>query len=186
MPVIVAVVCALSAPPAVAQSSDIRARGTKIIDGSASIMRTETSIGGTSARLTTVMVAPSVLCFTGRRFALGSSVSMTRASTNGGSLTSWAIGPVARMFFGSSPTRLPFVGARLLVGGSNASGSDASDGQTTFGGEGSAGITHMLSAQVGLTTDLFWLHTRMKSDDAPDVDRTNTYGLRVGVTAFLR
>lgn len=162
-------------------------RGSRIIGGTASV--SHTSGGGGS---TGISVSPSLLYFLADRVALGGGVGLGYSDHDNGSTTSWRLGPEVRFYFGPSGSKtLPYLGAAVQVG-SSSSDSDAGpvpvNLDTSFWGlEGVAGLTFMISRQVGIAGEAFIQRDEQTSETSlSEVTRATTrFGLRFGIAAFV-
>jgi hypothetical protein len=162
-------------------------RGSRIIGGTASV--SHTSGGGGS---TGISVSPSLLYFLADRVALGGGVGLGYSDHDNGSTTSWRLGPEVRFYFGASTSKtLPYIGAAVQVGSSS---SDIDDGPGSgsldasfWGLEGVAGLTFMISRQVGIAGEAFVQRDEQTLETAlADVTTNATrFGLRFGIAAFV-
>jgi hypothetical protein len=162
-------------------------RGSKIIGGTASV--SHTSGGGGS---TGISLQPSLLHFIADRVALGGGVGLGYSDNDNGSTTSWRLGPEVRFYFGPSTSKtIPYLGAAVQVG-SSSTDSDAGPGSVSadasfWGLEGVAGLTFMISRQVGIAGEAFLQRDELTFESAlSDVTTSTTrFGLRFGIAAFV-
>ena len=176
------------AAPAAAQTGGPTDRGSWVLGGSASLSRNETD--GRSA--TSISLAPSLLRFIANNVAVGGEIGLGYTDTDLGSTQSWRIGPAARLYFGESSAKvLKYVGAAILFGGTS---SDLDEPLTTeadaslWSVEGVAGMTFMLSRQVGISGEFFVdrRESTVSSSITADIEsKTTSYGLRFGLAAFI-
>ncbi|HJQ20499.1 MAG TPA: hypothetical protein VJ867_09145 [Gemmatimonadaceae bacterium] len=165
-------------------------RGSMLVGGSASLSRT--TIEDFSE--TIISVAPELLYFVRPGAALGGAVGVSYSQMQGGgSDWGWRVGPAVRWFFAQPDSvrkALPFVGANVGLAGNRTDlgGGDNITG-TGWTAEGSAGITWMVSRQVGLTGTLYLDHVSSKASSTlfPTSETTSAtnYGLRFGFDAFV-
>ena len=173
------------AAPIAAQSPDAPTdRGSKILSGTASVSHTSSGGG-----VTNVSLQPSLLYFMADRVALGGGIGLSYADGENASVTTWSLGPELRFYFKSSSAKtLPYVGAAVRFGASNAD-SDISEGADAsfWALEGVAGLTFMLSRQVGVAGEAFVSRDEQTFDtQLADVTNSATrFGLRFGITAFI-
>lgn len=171
-------------------------RGSMIVDGSASISRSRSTAesDGTDTKATSTQVSllPSLLYFVAPRFAVGGSLELSRFKNDAVTSTAVGAGPSARLYFaGQSATALPYVGTSLRVSrvSVDIDGSSSPPATTQLGLEGVAGITFLVSRQVGIVTEAFvrrQSYSNSVSGNLPATDVTTTdFGLRVGVAAFI-
>ena len=162
-------------------------RGSKILGGTAGVERTS-SEGSTSFSFS---VAPVLLLFVADRVAIGGEVGFGYFDHENGNTTSWQVGPAARLYFGpSSAKTLPYIGAAVQIGSSNTS-TDAPVSTDTESSawrvEGVAGLTFMLSRQVGVAGE-FVLQRDERTFDVGTTEVTNSltrFALRFGLAAFI-
>ena len=162
-------------------------RGSKIIGGTAAVERT--SIEGSTAF--NFALQPSLLFFVADRVALGGEVSLGYFDHENANTTSWSIGPAARLYFGPSSSKtLPYIGATVQVGSANTSSDGPVSTDVESSGwrvEGVAGLTFMISRQVGIAGE-FVLQRDERTTDLGTTEQTNTatrFALRFGVAAFI-
>ena len=180
-----------AASPALAQSSPSgpTERGSVLVSGAASFTHSKESDGGGSTTIASLQ--PNVLFFLAPRLAVGGQLGLSYLDFDGGKGTSWLIGPAARIYFGPSSSRtLPFIGIAALKGSTTIE-SDDTPGEReseTWSVEGLAGLTFMLSRQVGITGEAFIGRSEDSFDTGPfgeaEAKRTG-FGLRFGIAAFL-
>jgi opacity protein-like surface antigen len=190
----------VSASPALAQRVVPPAidRGSLVIGGGASISRTSNSISTDGqgevdgVDVTAVSINPSLLYFVRPGLAIGGEAGFGYSDFGESSSTSFTVGPALRAYFARGETRtLPYVGVSLQLGRvsfDDEADVDDSPGVTVFGVEGTAGITWLLSRQVGILGEAFVNRRQQSAENAlgRDVDQTATgFGVRFGVAAFL-
>jgi hypothetical protein len=186
---IVALTCVVLALPVAAQSRGPTDKGSILVAGSASIARSTFDVGDTETTTTGITFNPSLLFFIAPKFAIGGQLGLSRVSADEGDATSWLLGPAARLYFGEPSARtLPYIGASVSFGGAST---DTDSGQETssdvWGLEGVAGLTWMVSRQVGITGEAFFERATTESDNAvfsAEQKRTD-FGIRFGFAAFL-
>lgn len=163
-------------------------RGSRIIGGTASV--SHTSGGGGS---TGISVQPSLLYFFADRVALGGGVGFGYSDSDNGSITSWRFGPEARFYFGPSTSKtIPYLGAAAQVGSASSDSDDGSvgslDSDASFWGlEGVAGLTFMISRQVGIAGEAFVQRDEqtLETSLSKFTSTTTRFGLRFGLAAFV-
>jgi hypothetical protein len=181
-------VLVLATPAAAQTAGGPTDRGSWVLGGTASLSRSEND--GRSA--TGISLAPSVLRFIANRIAVGGEFGLSYTDTDAGSSRSWRVGPAARFYFGESSAKvLKYVGAAVLFGGSNTSldeplSSEADASQWSV--EGVAGLTFMLSRQVGISGEFFGQRSEstISSSIGSDAEsKLTSYGVRFGLAAFI-
>ena len=162
-------------------------RGSLIIDGSASVSRSETE--GQSS--TNISVQPGLLRFISSGLAIGGRLGLGYSDHETGSSSSWRVGPSARLYFGSSPKTLKYIGASVLFGSASASSDGPASSESDasiWGVEGVAGLTYMVSRQVGISGEVFAARQENTFElvASPKVTTTSTdYGIRFGLAVFV-
>ena len=163
-------------------------RGSKLIGGTASVERTS-SEGSTS---TSFSVQPTVLFFVANRVAIGGEVGLSYFDHENGNATSWFIGPAGRLYFGPSTAKtIPYLGASVQVGSSSISSDSPGSSDTDASAwriEGLAGLTFMISRQVGIAGELFVQRDERDFETGTIGEVTSTvtrYGIRFGIAAFI-
>jgi hypothetical protein len=153
-------------------------KGSWLIGGSASF--TSEALGDDD-RVTYISIAPRGQYFLTRGLALGGVVSLSRASFDDATTTSWAAGPAASYYFVQEGAVQPFVSGSATFGGQET---DSSDTDRSFvAWEAGAGLLLLLNDAVGLDARLFY--TRQDTDlGGIETDR-DRYGLDIGVSAFV-
>lgn len=181
-------ILALAAPAAAQTAGGPTDRGSWVLGGSASLSRTESD--GRSA--TGISLAPSVLRFIANRLAVGGEVGLNYTDTDGGNSQSWRVGPAARLYFGESSAKvLKYLGAAVLFGGMNTSLDEPLSTEadaSLWSIEGVAGLTFMLSRQVGISGEFFVdrRESTTSTSISPDIEsKVTSYGLRFGLAAFI-
>lgn len=187
---IVALTCVVVALPAAAQTRGPTDKGSILVAGSASIARSTTEVGDVEVKTTGITLNPSLLFFIAPKFAIGGQLGLSRVSNDDGDATSWLLGPAARLYFGEPSARtLPYIGASVSFGGFSADDDDTNQSVSSdvWGFEGIAGLTWMVSRQVGITGEAFFERATLESDNAVfSAEQTRTdFGIRFGFAAFL-
>lgn len=178
----------LAAPVAAQSAVGPTERGSVMLAGSASLSRSD--IEGN--KTTSISLQPNVLYFVANRVAIGGQLGVGYSDRENGETTAWTLGPAARLYFGGSGSKtLPYLGVAVLFGSAStetdepiASESDAS----LWGIEGVAGLTFMVSRQVGIAAELFVNRDENEFDTGTSATVTTTatsFGLRVGIAAFV-
>ena len=191
--------CAAVSPSlALAQSAVPPAvdRGSLVLGGGAAVSRTRTefvpSTGAESTDdATQLSLTPSLLYFVRPGLAVGGEASFTYTDRGEVNSTAVGVGPAVRYYFARGATRtLPYVGASARLGRISTDGGDGGTRNTSqWGFEGTAGLTWLLSRQVGILGEAYV--NRFEQALAPQtgpstLDLTVTgFGLRFGVAAFL-
>lgn len=176
--------------PTQAQSRGPTDRGSMLVGGTANVSRSTSEVGDSESTSTGVSLNPMLLYFVAPRVAIGGQLGLSRLSYDDGSSSSWLLGPAARLYFGGSESRtLPFIGANFSLGGAS---SDSDVGNASFESdawsiEGVAGLTWMVSRQVGITGEAFLQRIEIENEGpTSNVEQTRTeMGIRFGFAAFL-
>jgi hypothetical protein len=181
------VVCAL---PAAAQSRGPTDKGSILAAGTASFVRSSFEIDDNDETITGITVNPTLLFFVAPRVAVGGQLGISRVSSDNGSGTSWLLGPAARLYFGEASSRtLPYVGLGVSFGGSSSDSDDSNleSSSDIWGLEGIAGLTWMVTRQVGITGEAFFQRTSYENDGpfAASEQKRTDIGIRFGFAAFL-
>ncbi len=193
IPLVIVLVTVLSAPGA-AQSRvpDAINRGSWLVAGSASASRNNSSVEGRDddRGVTVVELQPALLYFVAPRIALGGRLALARLSFDGGSSTSWSVGPSARYYFaGSSAKVLSYVGGGVALSRSDLNiGNGNSEPSTGTSVEALAGITWLFTRQVGFVSEAAFQRSSRgeNTSSGGDVDVVDTiFGLRFGFAAFI-
>jgi hypothetical protein len=175
---------------AAAQSGGAVDRGSWLVGGSGRFARQTVEVGSGDATATTFELSPNLLYFVAHRVAIGGQLAVSTTDTENGSGSTWLIGPAARVYLAPSSSRmLPYLGLAVATGRSSfeSDDSDAEGESSTWGVQGVAGITWMMSRQVGLTIEGFFDRSE-DSFELGDDDTESTvtgFGLRFGFAAFL-
>ena len=122
---------------------------------------------------------------------VGGEASFTYTDREEANFTSYGVGPAVRYYFARGATRtLPYVGASARLGRISTDQGDSETRSTSqWGVEGTAGLTWLLSRQVGILGEAYVNRFEQSLDPvtggaSPDVAST-AFGLRFGVAAFL-
>lgn len=179
----------LVAVPASARSQGPVDKGSILVAGTALISRSTTKVANQETTTTGMSLNPSLLFFVAPRFAVGGQLGLSRLSYDGGSASSWQVGPAARLFFAPSSARtLPFAGAGVTLGRATST-NEVTDTRSTNDGwsaEGVVGLTAMVSRQVGITGEAYFERSSSEQGGVASLDVKRTdIGLRFGVSAFL-
>ena len=181
-------VLAFATPIGAQSASGPTDRGSKLIAGSANFSRASSE----GQSVTSINLQPILLHFIANRVAIGGEVGLGYTDHANGETTSWRLGPTARFYFGGSSSKtLPYLGAALLFGSASSSSSapiSVDSDQSIWGFEGVAGLTFMVSRQVGILGELFANRSENTFETSSTAKVTTTatnYGLRFGVAAFL-
>lgn len=170
------------APAAAFAQQHATDQGAMQLSGSASFTSSGSDGGGD--RTTVINLNPRFAYFIRPGLSIGAEVTLGRLSRGDNSSTVFGIGPAASYYFGGADSRTkPYLtGAVQWQKTSDESGSSEADRTSTGYGVG-AGLLHLLSSSVGITTELFYRSTTVEFDfgDAS----SDTYGLAVGVAAFI-
>src|SRR6185436_3552608 len=162
-------------------------RGSILVSGSASISHVDAE----GASSTSLSIFPDLLFFVAPKLAVDGVAGAAYTTTDDTRSVSWSVGPAVRLFLAEVNARtLPFVGADVTWTESRnrfdptASSLDSSHWNI----EGSAGITRMLSRQVGITGTAFVNRSFNRFTVAPQPateSHATQYGVRFGFSAFL-
>ena len=178
----------LAAPLAAQTPDGPTDRGSWVLGGTGSVSRNE--VDDRSA--TSISLSPSVLRFVANNLAIGGEIGLSYSDADGSSSQAWRIGPAARLYFGPSSAKvLKYVGAAVLFGGSSADIDEplATEADASLWSvEGVAGLTFMLSRQVGISGEFFFDRQELTTSSSLTADietRTTSYGLRFGIAAFI-
>jgi hypothetical protein len=178
----------LATPLAAQSATGPNERGSMILAGSANVSRSE-SDGNES---TSISVQPNILYFVANRLAIGGQLGFGSANHENGETSSWTVGPAARLYFGASTSKtLPYLGIAFLIGSASSSTDDpipVESEASVWGVEGIAGLTFMISRQVGIAGELFFNRNENEFETPANTERTikmTSYGLRFGITAFV-
>ena len=167
--------------------------GAWILGGSASVGHNSGTVSSTFVQL-----SPTALALVTSNFAIGGIGTIGYNSNANGHQWSYGVGPSARVFLGdASSLTLPFISASFIpqwqkahIESSSSLGSfngDESSHQYVF--DGSVGVTRMIASHVGLTGEAYLTHVEFSSDlltGSTASSSQNQYGLRAGLTAFVR
>ncbi len=177
-------VLSLVAAPLAAQRGPTD-RGSILVSGSASFGRSEVEVSDIETEVTRFSLNPNILYFVIPNLAVGGELSYSRASVDDNDSSSWLLGPAARLYFGDArATALPYIGAGFGFGSSDSGNDEDAD---VFSVSGVAGVTWMVSRQVGLTSEVFLQRSSIDLPVGPgDVKQKQLdYGLRFGFAAFV-
>lgn len=166
--------------------------GAWIVGGSASASHST----GTFAT-TFVQLSPTALALVTPNFAIGGVGAIGYRSNDDGHAWTYGIGPSARLFLGDvSSVTLPFVSGSILpqwnkthVTSSTVGSFTGDESSHQYAFDGSVGVTRMIATHVGLTGEAYYTHIKFSSDlstGASVESSQNQYGVRVGLTAFVR
>jgi hypothetical protein len=170
-------------------------RGSMIIGGTASLSRQHENESDATATL--VLAQPTTLVFIAPRLALGGTITVGYSSFMGGHTTTYGVGPSARYYFGDPAGKLfPFLSASVLpqwdrqhINESDASAGEPLD-QTMrlLALDGALGLTCLVATHVGVTGEAYYTHSEFTANSvlANRTQTSYTYGLRFGITAFVR
>jgi hypothetical protein len=181
-------ILALATPAAAQTAGGPTDRGSWVLGGTASLSRTETD----GRESTGISLAPSILRFVANNLAVGGEIGLGYTDTDGGSTQSWRVGPAARLYFGESSAKvLKYVGAAILFGGTSTELDEPLETEadaSLWSLEGVAGLTFMLSRQVGISGEFFFdrRESTISSSLTSDIEsKATSYGLRFGLAAFI-
>ncbi len=174
-----------TAMPAAGQSWAVD-RGSLRLGGTASFTSSGSSFDGVDGddRTTQLGISPSIEYFFVPGLAIGGTLSVGYLSSgDDDDATSFGIGPSITWFFGGSEPKStwPFIGAQLLY--SRTSFGDDDDDLTGFGYQADGGLMFMVSNAVGIEAALFY--RRLEQENGPFELDVDTFGLQVGVSAFV-
>jgi hypothetical protein len=179
-----------AAAPLHAQGGGPTGKGSVLVGGTASIARSTVEFEGEESTSTGISVSPNLLFFVAPRLAIGGRLALSWVNFDDGDANSWLVGPAAQFYFaGGEAKTLPFVGLSLGIGGSSAE-SDVVSAELesdVWSLEGTAGLTWMVSRQVGITGELFVERANIENTTGiASIEQTRTtMGLRFGFSAFL-
>jgi hypothetical protein len=172
-----------------AQSSGPTSKGNALVGGTASFSRTTQDVGDDDddESATSVQFSPDILYFVAPRFAIGGVLAWGRTSGGGSSSSSTTLGPEVRVFFADPASRTqPYLGATVARVWSryDTPFGEGSPNATSVGA--TAGVIWMVSRQVGISSEAFYLRTSQDNipANAPDIS-VSGFGLRFGFAAFL-
>lgn len=159
-------------------------RGSIIIAGDASLSSSKAE--NDDDRTTTIRLAPSLQYFIRPGLAIGGEVLLSRTSLGNASISQYGVGPRLSYYFGQGArTMHPFVsGSITFANGSSDPGDiDFSSRDVTL----RAGLLFMVSNAVGINPNLFYQNTKTSFTNANgEIEgKTNTFGLAVGISAFV-
>lgn len=138
---------------------------------------------GENDRLTTVNLNPSVQYFLAPGLAVGADALLEYQAQNDVSLRIFSIGPSASYFFGGADTRAyPFLSVNPLYTNIGRNEDSSING---FGVVGSIGGAFQIARNVAITAEGFYEYESFSTEGADERVSGNTFGLRVGVSAFL-
>jgi hypothetical protein len=166
--------------------------GAWIVGGSANVGH------NTGALATTfVQVSPTALALVTPNFAIGGVGTIGYSSNDNGHQWTYGLGPSARLFLGdASSLTLPFISGSFIpqwnkthIESSSLGSFTGDESSHQYLIDGSVGVTRMIASHVGLTGEAYLSHFEF-STDLPTGSTVNSsqnqYGLRVGLTAFVR
>lgn len=142
--------------------------------------------GADDERVNTFLINPNFHYFIVPNLAIGAEVLINRASQGDVSQTTFGIGPSVSYFFGGPESSIyPFVTAGPIYSRIAIDFGEESRSASGFGGRFSGGIASMLTRNVALTGEVFYLFESLKLEDAEESLSGNTFGIQFGVTAFI-
>jgi hypothetical protein len=166
-------------------------RGSVLIDGQASFTSTGAEVNGEEAddRVTQLSISPSLQYFLLPGLAVGGEIRFSRRSDEDDTSWAYGIGPAVTYYFGAAADRYwyPYLGAtfQLIREERNRDeGPDPAD-ITTRGYKGAAGAVFMISRSVGFNVELFYQVFEQELEDSDAEFEANTYGLAIGISAFV-
>ena len=153
-------------------------KGSVMIGGNAGFTSTKYPGFIEDFTVTSITVAPMAAFFVSDQFAVGGSINLTilGGDADGSSI---AASPLARYYFNNSGSSR-FFGQAAVSFGSIDPGEGA-DSQSFFGYGVLAGVDFFLNSNVAIEAGLGFNSQKAKDDNDP----TNTFGLVVGVAAFI-
>lgn len=168
-------------------------KGSILVGGGASITHSESESNGNETSVTSMSFSPNLLFFIAQRVAVGGQLSVNAFSQDDRSGSGWLLGPAARLYFGQRHSRiLPYLGVGIAIGQNTLDTDEPTQVEfesDTWAMEGVAGLTFMISRQVGITAEGFLQRleeTNEASNSPAENELTNTtLGLRFGFAAFL-
>ena len=166
--------------------------GAWIVGGSASVSKSTGTLGSSFFQ-----VAPTALALVTPNFAIGGMAGIGYTSNDNGHAWTYGIGPSARLFLGDvSSLTLPFLSASFFPQWNKTSIKTSSPVTVTgsedshrYAFDGSVGVTRMIATHVGLTGEAYFTHFEFSSElpTGSSVESSqNQYGIRAGLTAFVR
>ena len=139
------------------------------------------------SRANTLTFNPTTQYFVLPGIAAGGDVVLLRRSQGNVSTTSLSIGPVLSYYLGGPESNAyPFVSGSVLYTNSSVDFGDEnidSLSGLTYGVSG--GLTLMLTPGVGIMGEVFYLIDRLNADEEGASGSGNTFGLQVGIAAFI-
>ncbi len=161
-----------------AQAEFATDKGSMLVGGSASF----TSSGGDAQgddRYNILQINTKIMYFIALNLAIGGNFQFINQSYGDDSQTSVAIGPTIAYFFGQPDSRtIPFIGASFTYGNV----SDAYS-QTSFSVGG--GMVFMFARNIGLTTEASYQFESYSPEGSSDSVSGNTFGIALGISAFI-
>jgi len=173
-----------------AQTSSPIGKGSWIVSGAAGI--SHNGQDGVSEG-TNFFLSPSGLYFVRPKLAVGGTVSASYSTGGGSTDKTFGIGPEIRYFAADLTDKtLPFVRAtvRPLWGRFEVDALPNASSSHQFQWEVGAGLTQLLATHVGLTGELYYnqTHAHFHNGGTTIIDSdvtSSSYGLRIGITAFV-
>ncbi|MGH7450440.1 MAG: hypothetical protein ACRENG_03785 [bacterium] len=153
-------------------------RGSMIVGGSAGF----SSFGGDfrgKDRLTMISFNPNWLFFFAPHVAIGGTINFTSLSASGETDTFFGVGPSIMYFFGGAQSRTyPFMSGSFIYGRDN-------DDFTKIDLRLAGGAAVMIAKNVAITTGAFYVIESVKYEDTKKSINGNTFGVEIGITAFV-
>ena len=156
-------------------------RGSWQIAGSASFTSTGTD-NDDDDRATSITVSPRVRYFFIPGLAVGADATIGHTSSGEFEVTTLGIGPSVTYYFGGNARLQPYANVHASFSTTHISAPLDADGDGRSYGA-AAGLLAMLSSAVGVTSELFY---RIDKTEVENISgETNTFGLAIGIAAFI-
>lgn len=160
----------LAAPALLGAQSYAIDRGSLLVGGSAGF--TSSGSDGDDSRLSQLLVNPQIQYFVTRGLAFGGEITVHRTSFDDSSGTYYGGGPSMMYFFGGDERPVyPYLSANLQL--------LRSGDENVFGYRAAGGAIVMLVDAVGVNGSLYY----QAMED--DISSSDTYGLALGIAAFV-
>lgn len=167
-------------------------QGSYRVGGSASFVSRGGDLyeGFDDERQNTLLLNPSTQLFVAPGLAIGADALINRTSQGDVTVTTLSAGPSLAYFFGGpESTAYPFVSASPLFSLIRSEIDNEFDDfgfeATGFGAQFSGGVAFLLARNVAFTAEGFYLTESLKSEEADESASGNTFGVQLGVTAFV-
>ena len=173
----VAILVALGITGTALQAQEARVdRGAMIVGGGASV--SSSGVEGGADRTTSFNLSPKLLYHVAPGFGLGGSLGISYLSSGGSSTTVFGLGPIARYWFSTQGSNLPYAEVWLDY-------TTVSDAYSAIMVQVGIGISVMLGENLALEPDVTYGYRVLSPEGVSESQNDNVIGVGASLTAFV-